>query len=64
MTIHNEQECCLSKNLEEIWRLAYSHAMQDERITADVQRARTLEFKDITGGFYSGVCVGNLRRRV
>jgi len=56
MTIHNEQECCLSKNLEEIWRLAYSHAMQDERITADVQRARTLEFKDITGPDFIREC--------
>ena len=56
MASHSEQECCLSKSLDEIWRLAYSHTMQNETITADVQRARTLDFKDITGPDFIRQC--------
>ena len=56
MASHSEQECCLSKSLDEIWRLAYSHTMQNETITADVQRARTLDFKDITGPDFIKQC--------
>lgn len=44
----SQTECCLSNNLDKIWTLAYSHAMQNETILADVQRARTLDFQDIT----------------
>ena len=56
MANHTELGCCLTKDLRQLLSLAWEHAMGCKRISSDVERARILDFNQITGEDFVREC--------